>query len=335
MSLSNWLKGLTFRTVKVNGLEQVSRSAFNFIAGTGITITPADGSAGDALDLTLSSADGVIEEGSIDTIHLAPGAVTADVSSLTIEDILIEGNDANGKNIRGIGSGDGVYKTDANITNWTQASVVDTGSIYLTCIHSALPGMYRAIWYVTIADASGDTWGFDWLTQTQKTAETAGTLRLSKALVDPGEMEGTPPAVGLEAVVTSGDTLLTVTNNSGEALNIRIGVVDSSELPPGAATVGEVTSLTFHSYGASVSGGLVWTSAAMTTGIGIGSGAGLIASFATPGDEFDSPPPGDPTGLTIVDGGADYPLGSLVAFVVPGESEASPNYVWFTVTGVA
>jgi hypothetical protein len=98
--------------------------------------------------------------------------------------------------------------------------------------------------------------------------------------------------------------------------------------------IGTVTALTFESYGASVYGGLVWTSAAVTTGTGIGSGSGLILSFSTPGDEF-GPPTGDPESVTIEDGGTNYPVGCIVSFVMPGEPESSFNYVNFEVTGVA
>src|SRR5688572_2478489 len=51
----SWLKDVLTKTIKISGIEQVSRRALNFVAGDGIEITAEDDDAGKATVLTISA----------------------------------------------------------------------------------------------------------------------------------------------------------------------------------------------------------------------------------------------------------------------------------------
>jgi|SRR5690606_490719 len=150
-----------------------------------------------------------------------------------ISEILTEGNDATGLAILNIGNSDGynIYLTDANITTYIESNVSNSSSLTHTAPQRIAVGFERTTWLVTIENASGDSWSFDWRTRVQWKAIEDGYSRLSAPIDDTGEMEGSPPDVTISSDVINDEIRLTVENNSGGDLKIRIGETSIIEKP--------------------------------------------------------------------------------------------------------
>lgn len=208
----SWLRALISKIIRVGSDEMTNRRALRLIAGTNVTLTPQDSALSDETRVTISAGEG---------------------GGQNIEEVLTVGSDADGKPIRNIGSSDGLgtYKTNGNISSSTDGTVADTVSLVHLILQPIEVGFQRTTWLVTVRTAADATWGFDWLSHVRWVGDGDGVLSLSKALVEPGDMEGTPPDISI-VVTTVDDTIgLTLTNNSGGPLDVRIGTDSIVEMP--------------------------------------------------------------------------------------------------------
>lgn len=86
MGLSNWLRGLAYRTVKIGGSEQVSRAGLDLIAGTNVTLVPQDSSAEGTLKVTINALGGGASDAAELTVDDAGFAVLVGTDGQTLFD---------------------------------------------------------------------------------------------------------------------------------------------------------------------------------------------------------------------------------------------------------